>query len=106
MDKPSEKEEQWVAEQELERRKAAQAQADERKLKEDAQKLKELHWMRCPKCGQELEEKRETDIVIDQCKSCGGIWLDQGELEALVKLSVDARTSFFGRLKGLIKSPS
>jgi hypothetical protein len=46
--------------------------------------LKELHWMRCPKCGQEMEEKEFRNIMIDQCKECGGIYFDSGELEMLV----------------------
>ncbi|MBU1535151.1 zf-TFIIB domain-containing protein [Myxococcota bacterium] len=42
--------------------------------------------IKCPGCST-LMEKQEHDhnslIVIDFCPSCFGIWLDEGELEAL-----------------------
>ncbi|MGV8084249.1 MAG: zf-TFIIB domain-containing protein [Coriobacteriia bacterium] len=41
--------------------------------------------MRCPKCGIEMDEVRKLDVVIDCCNSCGGTWLDEGELDKLRK---------------------
>ena len=46
-------------------------------------RLRELHFLRCPKCGMELEAVTLQDTQIDRCNSCRGIWLDQGELEHL-----------------------
>lgn len=40
----------------------------------------------CPKCGGHLNPQEYTycsQIMIDRCQKCGGIWLDRGELEAL-----------------------
>jgi Zn-finger nucleic acid-binding protein len=40
----------------------------------------------CPKCGAEMESReyaRCSQVMIDVCPSCHGIWLDKGELEAL-----------------------
>ena len=38
----------------------------------------------CPKkCGRLIESPRD-DGVVDRCRLCGGIWLDRGELEAIV----------------------
>jgi hypothetical protein len=39
--------------------------------------------MRCPKCGEPLQEMPFRQIKIDECIGCGGIWLDKGELEVL-----------------------
>jgi Zn-finger nucleic acid-binding protein len=40
----------------------------------------------CPACGS-LTESTEyaycSQVVIDRCPGCGGIWLDKGELEAI-----------------------
>jgi Zn-finger nucleic acid-binding protein len=40
----------------------------------------------CPKCGKTLTKEEYahcSGITIDVCAGCAGIWLDQGELEAL-----------------------
>jgi hypothetical protein len=53
----------------LEKEQQAQTQAE--KLH-----LKELHWMHCPKCGQELATETCDSVEIDVCPSCKGVWLD------------------------------
>jgi Zn-finger nucleic acid-binding protein len=30
-------------------------------------------------------EVRHDEVVIDRCDTCGGVWLDAGELELLTK---------------------
>jgi hypothetical protein len=45
--------------------------------------LRELHFMHCPKCGVEIEEITFRGVRIDKCFGCGGVWLDDGELEEL-----------------------
>lgn len=40
----------------------------------------------CPKCGTEMERKEygyTSQILIDACPSCGGIWLNQNELQQI-----------------------
>jgi Zn-finger nucleic acid-binding protein len=40
--------------------------------------------MKCPQCNSPLKEGNyEADIQIDLCASCGGMWLNKGELEAI-----------------------
>jgi uncharacterized protein len=41
--------------------------------------------MLCPVCGGALLPVERQGIEIDHCKECGGIWLDQGELNELVR---------------------
>ncbi len=45
--------------------------------------------MYCPRCKTELVNKTVIDfkyvLNIDYCDTCGGIWLDNGELERLEK---------------------
>ena len=62
----------------------------------------------CPVCVDKLIKDRygDTDIVVDKCPHGDGIWLDEGELEAILAASargesVDAKaagalTEFFG----------
>lgn len=40
--------------------------------------------MKCPRDGSALETRTyEAKIEIDACATCGGMWLDKGELEAI-----------------------
>lgn len=46
--------------------------------------------MLCPKCCKAtLAEMQVGDVrtVVDQCRSCGGIWFDRKELEAIMDLA-------------------
>jgi uncharacterized protein len=48
------------------------------------QVIRQYTRMRCPKCGEPLEEAPSRRVKIDACPGCGGIWLDKGEWEVLV----------------------
>ena len=38
--------------------------------------------MKCPACGNPLQEMTVSDVTVDVCKGgCGGIWFDQFELK-------------------------
>ncbi len=37
----------------------------------------------CPKCDGTLVEVGFENLQIDRCDTCGGVWLDTGELETL-----------------------
>lgn len=50
---------------------------------DERERLRELHWMRCPKCGAELKEIVFRSVKVDKCFACGGVYLDDGELEQL-----------------------
>ncbi|HEX20612.1 MAG TPA: hypothetical protein ENG78_07330 [Acidiferrobacteraceae bacterium] len=65
----------------------------------------------CPDCNTTMERKEyayTSQIMIDKCPKCHGIWLDKGELQALEiffeKSRLDARDlrkSFWVSLKSL-----
>jgi|SRR5581483_2607159 len=61
------------------------AQLDARRKQVEAEQLKELHWMRCPKCGQPMHEEARAGITVDRCAGCGGVFFDQGELDLLLR---------------------
>ena len=42
----------------------------------------------CPRCGGRMRVRREWDVEVDVCISCGGVWLDHGELEELESQAV------------------
>ena len=58
-----------------------------------------------PVSGEPMEQEVLMGVVIDRCKSSGGIWLDAGELEALIEASKNQEESglisdFFKNLSG------
>jgi Zn-finger nucleic acid-binding protein len=57
-----------------------------------------------PSCENSLMERIEVDKVeIDKCPSCGGVWLDPGELELLLKRAHGSKNGlmrFFYNLAG------
>jgi acetyl-CoA carboxylase beta subunit len=79
-----EKEEQYFAEQELKKRKVLREKLSREREESKKEHLKDTHWMKCPKCGHDLEEKTYEDVMIDECDNCKGVWLDHGELELLL----------------------
>ena len=84
--KPSEKEEEYFARMEFEKKKKVEEEKHKKLAKEEKEQIKGLHYMRCPKCGMELIEIDFKGINIDKCSECEGVWLDAGELEGVSKL--------------------
>ncbi len=41
--------------------------------------------MVCPRCGNTMDIEKVEDIEVDVCLLCGGVWLDEGEIEDLEK---------------------
>lgn len=97
--KPSEKEDEYFARLELEQRKKREEEKNARLAAEEKTKLKELHFMRCPKCGMELTELDYRGLKIDKCLACEGIWLDAGELEEISNLEKSSLDKLFSVFK-------
>ena len=97
--KPSEKEEEYFARMEFERKKKAEGEKQKKIAEVEKKKLKELHYMKCPKCGMELIEIDYKGIKVDKCSECEGIWLDAGELEAISKVEKKVLDKLFDVFK-------
>jgi Transcription factor zinc-finger len=56
------------------------------RLKAQLQKVhKQESTLHCPKCPGLLETYTFQGFVLDRCHSCGGIWMDKGELEGAIR---------------------
>ncbi len=44
--------------------------------------------MKCPKDGNEMEDREIDDVRLDICNKCNGIWMDWGELGKLSRNTV------------------
>lgn len=100
IEKPSSAEEEYFAKLEYGKKKKA-AEERERLMKDEERRhLRDLHHMRCPKCGMELVEVEYRKVKIDRCASCNGMWLDAGEIEQVAEVEAGFLGGFLGLFKG------
>jgi len=82
-DKHNKPEEEYFAKEEAEKAKRLKEKHREETEAEERERIKAVCYMKCPKCGGQLHEVTFRGVSIDRCSSCGGVWLDAGELEKL-----------------------
>jgi hypothetical protein len=82
---PSEREEEYFARQEMKKRLEQQRQQAASVAEAEKKRLRELHFMHCPKCGTGLEETVMDEVMVDICPVCHGVWLDDGEMAKLTE---------------------
>lgn len=96
-DKPSEPENEYFARLEAQKRVEAEVKRAAAVATEERKRLKDLHFMHCPKCGAELMEETLEGISVDICPGCRGVWLDDGELGKLT----ERPKGVLGKVRGL-----
>ncbi len=97
--KPTEHEDEYIARMEYEKKRQIEAERHSMMAASEKDKLRELHFMRCPKCGMELIEVEYKGTKIDECSECRGIWLDAGELARVSSLEKGALDKLFSVFK-------
>ena len=56
------------------------------KLKANLQKSeKSVAALPCPKCPGHLQGYTFEGFALERCDNCGGVWMDRGELEGMVR---------------------
>ena len=75
-------------------REKREAERRERETAEERRRLKEQHFMKCPKCGHDLKAEKLEGIEIDRCSFCEGFFMDAGELEELFSKKQPERQGF------------
>ena len=79
-DKPSRNENEYFAREETERLRKQRAE-----LETTATRLeRKSHYRKCPKCGAGLQTEEFHKIQVDRCPECHGLWLDAGEIDAVI----------------------
>ncbi len=43
--------------------------------------------LKCPRCNILMDKVTKKDVIIDVCKKCNGLWLDDQEINKLVQLA-------------------
>jgi hypothetical protein len=102
------REDEWFRENEkqlLEVARLARARREKERADKEAtaeqQKLRQLHYMKCPKCGHDMKEEDLQGVKIDRCTHCEGVFFDAGELDQVFAKKADDRRGFFRRLAGI-----
>ncbi|MBN2530047.1 MAG: zf-TFIIB domain-containing protein [Deltaproteobacteria bacterium] len=97
----SSKEEEYFAKQEAEKLRQSALEHAAEMAEEEKKRQKELHYMKCPKCGMDMKEIEFRNVHIDKCFSCGGLYFDDGELEQVI--ADEGEDSFLGRITSFFK---
>jgi len=97
--KPSEREEEFFAREMFEKKQKVEQEKQKKLAEAERQKAKELHHMKCPKCGMNLVEIDYKSIKVDRCSACEGLWLDSGELVQIIGLEKGALDKLFSVFK-------
>ena len=100
VEKPSDREDEYFIKMDLEKVDRIRNELDQTRAEGEKQKQKEAHWMKCPKCGSDLQEINYQSVMIDRCIECKGIWLDMGELELLIEGKAQFTRGFFNKIFG------
>lgn len=79
-EKPSRNEEEYFARQNADAIKAMRARLDQERANQKTVR-------NCPKCSVALAEEDISNVKIDRCPQCKGVWLDGGELEQLQQVN-------------------
>ncbi|HWJ44549.1 MAG TPA: zf-TFIIB domain-containing protein [Gaiellaceae bacterium] len=61
--------------------------------------------LRCPNDGARLVEIERSEVMIDACPECRGVWLDRGELDKILAKeraasAADPDQDFFDEVEG------
>jgi len=93
-------EEEFIKKQEILALKKKALEITKKQDEAERKRLKELHFMCCPKCGENMDEIELNGIKIDKCFTCNGIFFDDGELETFIANNKGSFVkSFFSFLK-------
>jgi ribosomal protein L37AE/L43A len=102
------REDEWFRENEkqlLEAARVARARREQERADKEAasdrKRLREMHYMKCPKCGHDLKEQDLAGVKIDRCTHCEGVFFDAGELDQIFAKKAEERRGFFRRLAGI-----
>lgn len=74
---------------------------EEKKAQEEKELRKGVHWMKCPKCGHDMEEINLEGILVDKCTDCQGVFFDKAEVDLLYEAI--GNQGFLGRIMSIFK---
>jgi hypothetical protein len=94
-------EEEFFAREDAEKRRRLASAVRKAADQEERERLRRLHHMQCPKCGLPMQEVAFRGVKADLCSTCGGIFLDKGEIEQVA--GPEARGGVLSGLLGMLR---
>lgn len=105
MEEDRKREDEWFRANErklLEEAREARARREKERAQKEAagesERLRQLHFMKCPKCGHDMKEEDLAGVKVDHCTFCEGLYFDAGELDQVMLKKEEDRKGFFRRL--------
>ena len=98
-EKPSRNEDEYFKRLDAELIEKQRAQLDAERTRTE----RSAHYMKCPKCGADLQEREFSKVKVDVCPECHGMWLDAGELDLIGKVDQSRMSGFVRSLFGMSK---
>jgi uncharacterized protein len=80
---PTSAEDEYFAREDAEKKRRIALDVKKAMAAEQQKALRELHHMHCPKCGMKMQEIRYRSLDVEACFSCGGVFLDKGEIDVI-----------------------
>jgi len=82
-------------------RDAREKERAEKEGAEERERLKALHFLKCPRCGHDMKVENLDGVEIDRCTHCEGVFFEAGELEQLlVARQKNEKPGFLKKLLG------
>ncbi len=82
---PSTTEDEYFVREDAEKKRRIALETKKALAAEEQKRLKDLHFMCCPKCGMKLQQIRFRKVDVDACFSCGGLFIDKGQVDRIAK---------------------
>jgi len=82
--KASNVEDEYFVREDAEKKRRLALQVKKETAAAELRRLKELHFMRCPKCGLQLQEVKIMGVDADICFACHGVYFDKDELQTII----------------------
>jgi len=90
-----------MLEQAARQRERRMMEATSKHEQEELEKLRVAHWMKCPKCGHDMETVILEGIDVENCTFCQGVYFERTEIESLLLRRTPQRFSFYRKFFGL-----
>jgi hypothetical protein len=83
--KPSTLEDEYFVREDAEKKRRIALEMKKALASEERQRLKDLHFMSCPRCGMKLQQVRFRQVDVDACFSCGGLFIDRSQVDRIAR---------------------